>query len=265
VLTLAIASAKGGVGKTTLAVHLAAGLARLGHRTLLVDADAQAHATRWLLGTLPEGPGTSDALLGHRPHPHQVPNREHLAVLAGGPAVAAAELRLASEVAGETLLQRALAQVADAFDYAVIDTPPATSLAVVGALVAAEAVLVPTPAAFLALAGLAQVRDTVDRVRERLGADVELLGAVLTFADAREGVTAEVRELLRRELGRTLYRAEVRISSAAKALPAHQAVAWDAGHDARGAEDYTAVVAETLTRLRTRVRTHAHTRIRTNG
>jgi chromosome partitioning protein len=253
VITLAVANAKGGTLKTTLAVHLAAGLARKGQRVLLVDLDPQGNASTWLLGTRPETPGAASALRGQLrlEDAHAVPGRPGLSLLHGGPTLAGAEIALAAEVAGETLLRKALGRHTGAFDAVVLDCPPALGLTVVSALVAADGVIVPLPPAFLALAGLAQLEETLGRVRERLGAKARLLGAVLVAADPREAITGEIRALLKTELGPKVYRAEVRISTAAKALPAHQHTAWDDGADPRGAEDYAAVLTETLARLRT--------------
>ena len=252
-IVLAVANAKGGTLKTTLAVHLATGLAQQGHRVLLVDLDPQGNASTWLLGQVPETPGAAAALRGvfRLDDAVPVPDRPGLLVLPGGPALAGAEIALAAEVAGETLLGRALQRQKPRLDYVVLDCPPALGLTVVSALVAADGVIVPLPPAFLALAGLASLEETIGRVRERLGAKARLLGAVLVAADPREAITAEVRALLKAQLGPTVYRAEVRVSTAAKALPAHQQTAWEPGADPRGAEDYAAILAETLKRLRT--------------
>jgi chromosome partitioning protein len=253
VIVLAIANAKGGTLKTTLAVHLAAGLAQKGQRVLLLDLDAQGNSTTWLLGTLPETPGAAAALRGQLrlEDAIAVPERPGLLVLPGGPTLAGTEIALAAEVGGETLLRKALGRHARHFDYVVCDCPPALGLIVVSALVAADAVLTPIPPSFLALHGVAALTETLGRVGERLGAKARLLGAVLVAADPREAITGEIRALLRRELGGTFYKAEVRVSTAAKALPAHGRTAWDDGADPRGADDYAAVLRETLTRLRT--------------
>lgn len=263
-ITIVVANAKGGTFKTTMAVHLAAGLARQGARVLLLDADVQGNATTWLLGAMPDhAPGAAEALTGtlSREAGTPVEGYRTLRLLAGGPRLTGVDHALAAEVAGETLLRRALARVASDFNYTLVDCPPAVGLTVVAALVAADAVLVPVVPGFLPLQGLAQLEDTRARVIERLGARAHLLGVVLVGADRREAVTRDARELLARELGPRLFRAEVRISTAAKALPAHRRTAWDAGADPRGAEDYTAVLTEMLKKLRTHERTHAHTKV----
>jgi chromosome partitioning protein len=183
-----------------------------------------------------------------------VPDRPGLYVLHGGPALAGADLALAGEVAGETLLRRALARLHDRVDVVVLDCPPSLGLTVLAALVASDGVVVPLPASFLALAGLGRLEETVGRVVERLGARTRVLGVVLFAVDVREAITAEARELLRQELGGKLYKAEIRISTAAKGLPAHRATAWDTGADPRGLEDYQALVGETVARLRSKAR-----------
>jgi chromosome partitioning protein len=250
--TLAIVNAKGGTGKTTLAVHLAAGLARRGQRTLLVDLDPQGNASAWLLGELAPGTlGAADAIPAGRlgaEHLHAVPGREGLSVLPSTPQLAGLDLALAQEVAGETLLRRALSGLRG-FDAVIIDCPPSLGLSVLSALVASDAAVAPVLPSFLALAGLARLEEACSRIRERLNARTHVLGFVLFGSDAREGVTAETRDVLEAEGAGRLFRAEVRVSTAAKSLPARRLTAWDAGADARGAADYAAVLDETLARL----------------
>jgi chromosome partitioning protein len=251
--TIAVANAKGGAGKTTVAVHLAAGLARAGQRTLLVDLDSQANATGWLLPPLPSSaPGIADALVRGLELDKvllEAPDRPGLWVAPATPALAGADLALAGEVGGETLLAKALAPMADRFDVVVLDCPPNLGLSVVSALYAARWLLAPVPPSFLALAGLRRLEDTLARIRERLNARTDVLGYVLFDVDAREAISAEARELLERQAAGRLLKAEVRTSAAAKALPAHRLTAWDAGADARGLEDYTALLAEVQQRL----------------
>lgn len=252
--TFAIANSKGGVGKTTLAVHLATGLAREGHRVLLADLDPQANATGWLLGPLePAARGVADVLTKGRPPDagelHPVPGRDGLTVLPSTPSLAGADLALAGEVAGETVLRRALAPLRTRFDFVVLDCPPTLGLTVLSALCAADTVIAPVLGAYLSLTGLKRLEDTCERIRERLGARTRVLGYVLFAADPREAITAEARELLEREAPGRLLSAEVRVSTAAKALPARRETAWDEGADPRGAEDYPAVLAEIMARL----------------
>jgi chromosome partitioning protein len=253
VRTLAIANAKGGTGKTTLAVHLAVGLAVQGRRVLLVDLDPQANATAWLLGAAhPIRSGAAEALVARRiapEHLHAIPGRERLSLLPASKALAASEPSLSRRPAPDSALRAALRSVSEAFDFAIVDCPPAAGFYVVSALVAADAVVAPVLAAFLSLAGLARLEELVADVREGIGSDLSVLGCVLFAADRREAITAEARETLQAAAGAKLYSAEVRVSTAAKVLPANRATAWDDGADERGREDYRKVLKETLTRL----------------
>lgn len=252
-VVLALANAKGGVGKSTVAVHLATGLAREGKRALLVDLDPQGNASSWLLGKLPVGSkGAAEALLkdgalGEELHP--VTTCKGLTVLPSTPALAGADLALAQEIGGELALKRALAKVSDQFDIAILDCPPSLGLTVLNALCAADAVLTPVLAAYMSLSGLRRLEDTVTRICERLNVRTRVLGYVLFASDSRESITAETRELLRKEAGDKFFKAEVRTSTAAKSLPAHHKTAWDAGSDPRGAEDYKALLKEVKTKL----------------
>lgn len=251
--TLAVANAKGGTGKTTLAVHLAAGLARQGKRTLLVDLDPQGSASTWLLGIdHGVGAGTAEALLAKRigpDHVHLVPGYEQrLMLLSATPELEVAKERIASRPVAHLTLRRALRDIAGSYDFAVLDCPPAVGFFTVAALCAADAILAPVLAAYLSLAGLRRLEELVAEVRDGLESAVEILGYVLFAADPREAITAEARTTLQ-GAGARLFRGEVRISTAAKALPAARRTAWDDGADERGREDYRSVLRETLAKL----------------
>lgn len=251
---LAIANAKGGTGKTTLAVHLATGLIAKGQRVLLVDLDPQGNASGWLLGPLPQGAkGVADVLTRAAPPSteelHPAPGRDGLLVLPSTPALAGADIALAAEVGGEMTLAEALRPLSSKFDTVVLDCPPTLGLTVLSALCAADGVIAPVLPAFLALTGLRKLEDTCARIRARLHVRTHVLGYVLFAVDGRESIASEAREVLRRDKGDRLFSSEIRVSAAAKALPAHRQCAWDPGADARGAEDYPAVLKEVLQRM----------------
>jgi chromosome partitioning protein len=249
--TLAIASSKGGVGKTTLSVHLAEGFARQGHKTLLIDLDPQASATAWLMGLQNIGaPGIADALHAKRiedKHVHQI--RPELELLPSSQAIADEEARLSGAAGGQAVLRRILRDQAGRWDYVLLDCPPTFGTSVIGAMVAAEAVIAPVTCSYLALAGLRQLEETLDDLRKNFELTTTVLGYVLFATNASESITEESRAHLKKTAGTKLYRAEVRTSTANKALPGHQRTAWDDGADPRGREDYEAVLRETLMRL----------------
>jgi chromosome partitioning protein len=259
VRTIAVANSKGGVGKTTLAVHLATGLAREGKRTLLVDLDPQGRGTAssWLLGAEHGSEaGAADVITAARVHPDHVravPDRPNLWIAPSTPRLAADSGRIANMMLAHTRLRKALEGAADRFDAVVIDTPPTTGFYLVAGLCAADDVIAPALAAYLSTAGLSELARLVDDARAQ-GQNMALTGVILFAVDTRESITAETRDALRDALGDTLWKAEVRVSTAAKALPAHRAVAWDDGADPRGLEDYAAVMAELRKRTGQRAR-----------
>lgn len=253
--TIALAGAKGGVGKTSVAVHLAVGLAAKGKRVLAVDLDGTGHLTTWLLGLgVRGGPskGTGDALLDDAIGPdywREVPGRDRLTLLPATAALQGADLALANTNGGQAILRGLLDQVAEGFDFCIIDCPPSLGLYTFSALCAAQAVVAPVLCAPLALSGLRQLEENIALARKRLGASASLIGFLPFATDPREAITATVREMLEDANKSKVYRSEVRVSAAAKSLPAHRMTAWDAGQDPRGLEDYQAVMAETLDRL----------------
>ena len=251
--TIAVANAKGGTGKTTVSVHLAVGLTKAGRRVLLVDLDPQGNAGLWLLGRLPEkAEGIAEALTSGRLTDSQlqtVPDLDGLRIAPATSKLASADLMLANEIGGETILGKILRARSADFDAVVLDCPPNIGMTVISALCAADAVISPVLPAYLTLSGLRTMTDTIARIRERLNVRTDVLGYVLFAADSREAITSEAREILRQQMGEQLYDAEIRVSTAAKSLPAHRRTAWDKGSDARGLDDYDAFVKETVQRL----------------
>lgn len=258
---LAVATGKGGSGKTSLSMHLAVGLAKRGKRVLLADLDPQGHATAWVLGfAQPPAAGTAEALLDGKLRPEHARRvtEEGLAGEKGGsldllpatPRLATADMTLAPEVGSHGILRLVLDAAAERWDYAILDTPGALGFYTLAALCAADGIVAPVPAAFLALSGLRQLEERIALARSRLpNVEARLLGYVMFATDPRKGITEECREILRRDAGDALFRAEVRVSTAAEALPARRLTAWTDGADPRGAEDYREVLAETLHRL----------------
>jgi chromosome partitioning protein len=253
--TVAIANQKGGSGKTSVATHLAAGLASQKRRVLLVDLDYQQNATRWMLGRAfgADEPGAPDVLAtGRRPKDelYEAPGRPGLWLLPATERMQIAEATAATMAAGQMNLRRALRAIASRFDHCVIDCAPNLNVATLAGLCAAEDILVPIPPAYLSLVGLSGLETTAARIREGFSVDTRVSAYSLFAVDTRESLAVATREILRKSAGAKLLRAEVRISTQGKQLPDRRTTAWEDGEDERGQVDYRALLAELLVRWR---------------
>jgi chromosome partitioning protein len=187
---------KGGVGKTTTTINLAAYLAQMGQRVLVVDLDPQANATSCLgVDKLGVSGGTYEALLGDVNVASYVllNERLRLSLLPSSPSLAGAEIELVDELARESRLRKALEPFINKYDYILIDCPPSLGLLTVNGLIAARnGVIVPVQCEYLALEGLGQLTQTIERVRSLLFPELIVRGVVLTMFDNRTNLSSDV-------------------------------------------------------------------------
>lgn len=246
---IAVTNQKGGVGKTTTAVNLAAYLAGSQCKVLLLDLDPQGNATSGL-GLQKAIETTSYEVLLQQvslDQAVQTTDREGLYLLPANPNLAAAEVELVSTPQREFRLSQAL-QVS-VFDYVIIDCPPALGLLTINALTAAHALLIPVQSEYYALEGLGQLLATVQRVRQGLNPSLDLLGVVLTMYDKRTSLSEQVKEELQKHFGDKVFKTTIPRNIRLAEAPSFGKTIFEHDRWSKGARAYKQFAKEVANRV----------------
>jgi chromosome partitioning protein len=248
---IAVANQKGGVGKTTTSINLAAAVALLGKRTLLVDVDPQGNSTTGLGVIRADLPaGLYEVLAGTRFVGEVIHQTElaHLLLIPATKNLVGAEIELVSAERREYRLKEALSLVRDHYEYVFLDCPPSLGLLTLNGLAAADALLVPIQSEYYALEGLTALLETVRLVQKALNPALKLEGIVVTMFDSRNRISHEVLQEVQKHFPEALYRTIIRRNVRLSESPSYGKPICLYDANSTGAQDYLELAKELISR-----------------
>jgi chromosome partitioning protein len=243
---LSLLNHKGGVGKTTSAINIGAGLVELGQRVLLVDLDPQANLTLSL--GIPRQPVTIyESMMGESDlSPYEV--KPGFDVVTSSLDLSSAEMELVNEAGREFILRELFAGVDDDYDFIIIDCPPSLGLLTLNALTSSQQVIIPLQTEFLALQGLAKIKQVIQKVKLRLNKELHISGVLATMYDQRKVLNRDVVDTIKKYFGPLVFDTHIRNNVSLAEAPSQGQDIFTYSKSSNGAKDYLKVCKEILDR-----------------
>lgn len=245
--TIAVLNHKGGTGKTTSALNIGAGLARLKKKVLLIDLDPQTNLTEGL-GVRDVKISIYNSLRDGTDLPVQ-PVKKYLDLVPSSLDLVGAELELVSQMARESILKKLLKKVKDQYDYIIIDCPPALGMLTINALVPSDTVLIPLEAEFYSYRGIDRMVNIISEVRTHYNENLTIGGVFITKCNPKRLLTEHITESVKKHFGDKLLETKIRVNVALAEAPVHGQDIFAYAPNSNGATDYENLVKEIVTKL----------------